>query len=228
MWGGLEDDFHHFVVTLRHDGTSCRAARARGPLAVGDVPRRGRTAAASRACRSRIGSPRSRAVTDPRHELHAPVRPRRAVRSRTRRGARPLPSTTSRSLRPPTDVTRRASGATVSSPSSGTLAVDSTGTGSSSTRRRSTEAPWRGGFMHWADATLRPRTAEAAIVLGARATSAWGAAWTSGAGGEIAAGVAGVRGVWGGKFGVLQFFVARTRRGVCQGYANGNCLWRAA
>ena len=36
---------------------------------------------------------------------------------------------------------------------------------SSTRRRRSTTAPWRGGFIRWADATLPVDEAEAAIVL---------------------------------------------------------------
>ena len=55
----LEDDFHHFVVTLRHDGEQRRVVRERvAPVAVVDVSRRGRCR-----CAQLAGMPLSRRFT---------------------------------------------------------------------------------------------------------------------------------------------------------------------
>ena len=81
VWGGLEDDFHHFEVTIRHDGatvTDLDMEAWRWPWATCPTP--------AGPLRSLIGmelSERCTAVAevmDPPHVLHAPVRPRRPVR----------------------------------------------------------------------------------------------------------------------------------------------------
>ena len=106
---------------------------------------------------------RGRPLDRPEAELHAPVRHRVPRDHARRRGVATRASTTSRS-RAATRDRRDAtcgSGSTASSRSRGR----STGTASSIPQPPFDAAPWRGGFMRWADATLPEDDAECAIAL---------------------------------------------------------------
>jgi len=159
----LEDDFHHFVVTLRHHGehvVSCEATSHRwpwstcpdaaGPLrALAGMPLAERFTAAAR-------------WTDPKqnctHQFdtacHAITH---AASGRDRRQY-------------DVEVPRRdfATGATrvrLWVDRALSLAWDLTWQGIVDPDPPFDEAPWRGGFMRWADATLPADDAERAIVL---------------------------------------------------------------
>ena len=98
------------------------------------------------------------------HELHAPVRPRRALRLARVRGTRrrrqydvELPPPLDRTVTTPALAASSATGVAARASTARTVRCVSP--------PPFTEAPWRGGFMKWADATFPPEEAEAAIVL---------------------------------------------------------------
>jgi hypothetical protein len=158
----LEDDFHHFVVTLRHDGkrvVEVECASKRWPWAT--------CPGAAESLRALAGMPLSRRFTaagqwtDPKqnctHQFDAACF---AITHAARGGARrqydvevPL---------------RDASGAThVRLWMDGVfrLGWDLTWQGIVDPGPPFDAAPWKGGFMRWADATLEPDDAECAIAL---------------------------------------------------------------
>lgn len=164
-WGGLEDDFHHFEVTLQHDGArvthvamdarrwpwrTCPDAGARLHELEGMALSDRCTAAAA------VSDPRwacthqfdlaglcvahaARGITSRQYDVEVPP----PVDGRiTPRVSRDDDLVLEWELGPRGDR-----GQTILSPAA------------------FAEAPWRGGFMRWADATLRPDEAETAIVL---------------------------------------------------------------
>jgi len=159
----LEDDFHHFVVTLEHDEavvTACRAEAHRWPWST--CPDAGAVLA------ELVGMPLAprftavASVTDPRrnctHQLDAAtlaITHATSGRSRRQYDAEiPVPDAEGRACH--------------------RLWVDGTldlawtlraGDGPVDLRAPFSAAPWKGGFMRWADATLEPDAAERAIVL---------------------------------------------------------------
>ena len=170
--------------------TSCHAAprrRARSSrssaesraLAVVDVSRRGGPAARARGHAAVPPVHRRRAAGPTRSRTARTSSTPRATRSRTRPGAATERVYDLEVPRrdPTTGATRRAaSGSTASSRSRGTLTWD----GIVDPAPPFDAAPWKGGFMRWADATLPEATTPSARSrCAARATSAWAAAWTS-------------------------------------------------
>ncbi len=165
VWGGLEDDFHHFEVTLHHDGervTAIEMHAVRWPWATCPDAGQGLQALVGMELSDR--STAVAAVTDPRmnctHQFDlAGLCVAHATRAAgTRQYDVELP--------PPADgtvTTRlwRDGELTLE----WELAVGSTRTRDLVSPPPFTEAPWRGGFMKWADANLPPEAAEAAIVL---------------------------------------------------------------
>ncbi|MGZ4690182.1 MAG: DUF2889 domain-containing protein [Acidimicrobiia bacterium] len=165
VWGGLEDDFHHFEVTLHHDGghvTALEMEALRWPWATCPDAGRSLQALVGMALSDRCTAVAS--VTDPRmnctHQFDlAGLCVSHAVRgTESRQYDIELP--------PPHDGT-----VTTRLWRDGELTLEwQLAVGSTRTRELVspppfTEAPWRGGFMKWADATLPPEEAEAAIVL---------------------------------------------------------------
>jgi hypothetical protein len=164
VWGGLEDDFHHFEVTLTHDATTVTGVSMeayRWPWAT--CPDAGRNLA------DLVGmalSPRCTAVaevSDPHwHCTHqfdlAGLCVAHAARERERREYEVALDPDGDGLRPRLwrdgelvlewRLTGAAPGRTIVDPQPPFDA-----------------APWRGGFIRWADATLPLDDAEAAIVL---------------------------------------------------------------
>lgn len=165
VWGGLEDDFHHFEVTLHHDGrvvtglemeafrwpwdTCPDAGASLQPLVGMDLADRC-TAVAS--------------VQDPRlcctHQFDlAGLCVSHAARGTKQRQY-------DIELPPPVDFV-----ATPRLWQDGDLVLEfQLAVGRSRSRdligpERFVDAPWRGGFMKWADANLDPDDAETAIVL---------------------------------------------------------------
>ena len=165
VWGGLEDDFHHFEVTLHHDGrhvTGLEMESVRWPWAT--CPDAGRNLQALVGMELSDRCTAVAAVTDPRrnctHQFDlAGLCVSHAVRgAETRQYDIELP--------PPHDHTViarlwRDGEATLE----WQLAVGTARTRELVSPPPFTEAPWRGGFMKWADANLPPEEAEAAIVL---------------------------------------------------------------
>ncbi len=165
VWGGLEDDFHHFEVTLRHDSatvTHLEMHPVRWPWLT--CPDAG---VALRALEGMALSERctaAAAVADPRqnctHQFDlAGLCVAHAARGISRRQYDvEVPPPVEGVLRP---SLRR----------DGDLLLEwELRVGRSRTRElvapaRFTAAPWKGGFMKWADANLAPDDAEAAIVL---------------------------------------------------------------
>lgn len=165
VWGGLEDDFHHFEVTLRHDETSVTGIEmhaVRWPWATCPDAGDNLQALVGMELSSRCTAVAS--VTDPRwnctHQFDlAGLCVSHATRSATARQY-------DVELPPPHDgrvITRlwRDGELTLE----WELEVGSTRTRDLVSPPPFTEAPWRGGFMKWADATFPPEEAEAAIVL---------------------------------------------------------------
>lgn len=165
VWGGLEDDFHHFEVTLRHDGTHVTALEmhaVRWPWATCPDAGQGLQALVGMELSDR--STAVAAVTDPRWNCTHQFDLAGLCVAQATRG------TPSRQydveLPPPVDgkVTTRLW-------RDGELTLEwQLDVGATRTRELVspapfTEAPWRGGFMKWADANLPPEEAEAAIVL---------------------------------------------------------------
>lgn len=159
----LEDDFHHFVVTLEHDGsvvTACHAHAHRWPWST--CPEAGAVLG------ELVGMPLAprftavASVTDPRrnctHQLDAAtlaITHAASGRSRRQYDAEiPVRGSEGRARH--------------------RLWVDGTpdlawdlraGVGPLDLPPPFSAAPWKGGFMRWADATLEPDAAERAIVL---------------------------------------------------------------
>lgn len=170
VWGGLEDDFHHFEVTLTHDGdtvvgaslesrrwpwATCPDAGANLERLVGMTLSDRCTAVA--------------AVTDPRQQCThqfdlAGLCVSHAARGTDRRQY-------DVALFPEGDVIRPRLWR------DGELVHEWTLTTADGNRPKGapnwvlsdpapfTDAPWRGGFIRWADATFAPLDAEAAIIL---------------------------------------------------------------
>jgi hypothetical protein len=165
VWGGLEDDFHHFEVTLRHDDahvTGLDMHAVRWPWATcpdAAIPLQALVGMKlSNRCTAVAG------VTDPRmnctHQFDlAGLCVTHAVRAaETRQYDIELP--------PPVDWTVRPKLWRDGEPTlEWELAVGRTRTRSLVGPPEFVAAPWRGGFMKWADRTFPPEEAEAAIVL---------------------------------------------------------------
>jgi hypothetical protein len=169
----LEDDFHHFRVTLRHDGdrvTAIAAESIRYPWVT--CP----DAAAN--LDALVGLPLSHRFTaagahaDPRrnctHQFDAAAL---AVTHAARGAARRVYDA---------EVPRRVDWYThvrlwVDGEARLSWQVDRAGL--VDPEPPFDAAPWEGGFMAWADATLDPETAEAAIVLRRAATIGMGRGW---------------------------------------------------
>jgi hypothetical protein len=165
VWGGLEDDFHHFQVTLRHDGTHVTGISMhaeRWPWATCPDARRNLQALIGMELSDRCTA--VAAVTDPKmnctHQFDlAGLCVTHAVRSAdVRQYDVELPPAVDGELVPrlwidgvPDLELHLAVGA----------ARDRTLLGP----EHLTDAPWRGGFMKWAEANLPAEEAEAAIVL---------------------------------------------------------------
>jgi len=165
VWGGLEDDFHHFEVTLRHDGTivtACTLEALRWPWTT--CPDAG--ANLDRLAGMKL-SERCTAVaehTDPKwqctHQFDlAGLCVSHAARGTARRQYDVALDRTAAGLAPTLwrdgELVHRWR---VESPNGGPyrVLVDPP---------PFTDAPWKGGFIRWADATFPPLDAEAAIVL---------------------------------------------------------------
>jgi hypothetical protein len=159
----LEDDFHHFVVTLHHDGervVSCDAASHRWPWST--------CPDAAGPLRALAGMPLSRrftaagAWTDPKrnctHQFDAACHAvTHAAWGRDRR-----------QYDVEVPMRDRATGATrvrLWVDGDLRLAWDLTWDGIVDPAPPFDTAPWRGGFMRWADAALAEDDAECAIVL---------------------------------------------------------------
>ena len=175
----LEDDFHHFVVTLLHDGEHVLVVRELvAPLAVGDVPRRGRAPPQADGHAARPPIHRGRRCGPTRSRTARTSSTPRATRSRTPRAGRDAarlrhrdPAPRPREAATPTC----ACGSTAGSRSPGR----STGPASSTLRLRSTRR--RGAAASCGGPTRRfpPTTPNARSRSGERATSGWDGAWTS-------------------------------------------------
>jgi hypothetical protein len=165
VWGGLEDDFHHFEVTLHHDSrvvTGIEMRAVRWPWTT--CPDAGRALEALVGMELSDRSTAVAAVTDPRmnctHQFDlAGLCVAHATReAKTRQYDVELP--------PPVDrlVTTRLwrDGELLHE---WQLAVGEARTRELVSPPPFTDAPWRGGFMKWADANLPPEEAESAIVL---------------------------------------------------------------
>ena len=165
VWGGLEDDFHHFEVTLHHDGahvTALEMQAVRWPWATCPDAGQGLQALVGMELSDRSTAVAS--VTDPRmnctHQFDlAGLCVAHATRGH-RRG-----STTSSSRRRSTEAVTTRLWRDGELTLEWQLDVGSTRTRELVSPPPFTEAPWRGGFMKWADANLPPEEAEAAIVL---------------------------------------------------------------
>jgi hypothetical protein len=165
VWGGLEDDFHHFEVTLTHDDTHVTGIAmhaVRWPWST--CPAAGEQLQALVGMELSDRSTAVAAVTDPRmnctHQFDlAGLCVSHAVRdAETRQYDVELPPPVGNVVTPRLwrdgELTLEWQ-----------LAVDATRTRELVSPLPFTDAPWRGGFMKWADANLPPEEAEAAIVL---------------------------------------------------------------
>jgi hypothetical protein len=162
--GGLEDDFHHFEVTLRHDGdrvTGVEARSRRWPWST--CPD---AAAHLRPIEGMPLSPRCTAiaeVADPRSNCTHQFDLAGLCVSHATRGLQ----------RRQYDVELPPVVDGVTEPRlwrDGELLLQWTLSSRGGRLRLAdcppySDAPWRGGFFRWADRTLDPETAEAAIVL---------------------------------------------------------------
>jgi hypothetical protein len=164
--GGLEDDFHHFTVTLRHDGERVTAAEGgtrRSPWTTCADAR-----APLRAIEGMALSPRCLSVgehTDPRANCtHMFDLAGLAVAHAARGGA--VGAARQYDVQIPYAAQIQGGEQTVRCWRDGQLALSWVLDG-----RRCVSPPpfsetqWRGGFLRWADATLPVEDAEAAIVL---------------------------------------------------------------
>lgn len=165
VWGGLEDDFHHFEVNLQHDTERVRAISmlaVRWPWTTCPDAGAGLQALVGMAL-----DPRCTAVArvaDPRWNCtHQFDLAGLCVAHAARRLARRQYDV---ELSPVTDgiqVARMWRDGTLAY--EWTLEVLATGERRLLTPEAFTTAPWRGGFIRWADETLPSEEAEAAIVL---------------------------------------------------------------
>jgi hypothetical protein len=165
VWGGLEDDFHHFEVTLHHDGTHVTGLEmhaARWPWST--CPDAGRPLQALVGMELSDRCVAVAEVTDPRmnctHQFDlAGLCVTHAARGTDQRQYDvELPAPHEWTVTPRLWIDGELN-------LEWTLAVGKTRTRSLIAPEPFTEAPWRGGFMKWADATFPPEEAEAAIVL---------------------------------------------------------------
>ena len=165
VWGGLEDDFHHFEVTLRHDdanvtGISMHAAR--WPWAT--CPDAGRNLQPLVGMELSDRCTAVAAVTNPKwnctHQFDlAGLCVTHATRSvRTRQYDVEIPAPLDGELVPRLWVNGELT-------LEFHLAVGTERTRDLVSPEPFTDAPWRGGFMKWAEANLAAEEAEAAIVL---------------------------------------------------------------
>jgi Protein of unknown function (DUF2889) len=162
--GGLEDDFHHFEVTLRHDGTRVTGVEARSrrwpwstcpDAAVNLQPVEGMPLSTRCTAIAEVAKPRMNCT----HQFDlAGLCVSHAARGDERRQY-------DAEVPPVVDG--------ITEPRlwrDGELVLAWTLSWRDGQRRLVAsppydEAPWRGGFFRWADDTLEPETAEAAIVL---------------------------------------------------------------
>jgi hypothetical protein len=165
VWGGLEDDFHQFEVTLRHDGarvTGIHMEARRWPWTT--CPDAGANLRALEGMDLSDRCTAVAAVTDPKrnctHQFdlagHCVAHAVRAAAERQYDVEVPPTvegHTTARLWRDGELVLEWRLGPVAP----GYVALVAP--------EPYTDAPWRGGFMRWADATLPPEAAEAAIVL---------------------------------------------------------------
>lgn len=165
-WGGLEDDFHRFEVTLRHDGTRVREVTVRSrrwpwstcPDAAGVLE-------------ALVGMPLADRCTAPAAVLD----PHRACTHQFDLAGLAVAAAARGHPRRQYDV--EVTGPDPAGVTTATLARDGlvrqrwriAAPGGGPRRLVEpapfTEAPWRGGFIAWADRTLPPAEAEEAIVL---------------------------------------------------------------
>jgi hypothetical protein len=162
VWGGLEDDFHHFEVTLVHDGsvvTGISMDARRWPWAT--CPDAGKNLAELVGMELSERSTAVAEVSDPHwHCTHqfdlAGLCVAHAARGTDRREYEVA-------LDPEGDRIRPRLWRDGELVHEWTLAFDVPGL--IDPPPPFADAPWRGGFIRWADATLPPLDAEAAIVL---------------------------------------------------------------
>jgi hypothetical protein len=165
VWGGLEDDFHHFEVTLHHDGrrvTGCELEALRWPWTTCPDAGQNLTRLVGMVLSDRCTA--VAAHTDPRwqctHQFDlAGLCVALAARGDEQRqydvAIEPTPAGYAPTLWRDGELVHRWR---IESPDGGMyrLLVDPP---------PFTDAPWKGGFIKWADATFPPLEAEAAIVL---------------------------------------------------------------
>jgi Protein of unknown function (DUF2889) len=165
VWGGLEDDFHHFQVTLRHDGTHVTGITMhaeRWPWAT--CPEAGRNLEALVGMGLSDRCTAVAAVTDPKmnctHQFDlAGLCVTHAARDiEVRQYDVELPPPAGGELVPRLWVDGELA-------LEFHLAADVARTRSLLGPPQFVDAPWRGGFMKWAEANLPAEEAEAAIVL---------------------------------------------------------------
>jgi hypothetical protein len=162
VWGGLEDDFHHFEVTLAHDGTSVTGVTMearRWPWST--CPDAGANLAELVGMDLSDHCTAVAAVSDPHfqctHQFDlAGLCVSHAARGTDRREYEAALDPEGARMRP--RLWR--DGELIHE---WTLAFDEPGL--IDPPPEFADAPWRGGFIRWADTTLPPLDAEAAIVL---------------------------------------------------------------
>ena len=159
----LEDDFHHFRVTLRHDGNvveSVEAESIRWPWSTcpGAAVRCARRRAAQHPVDAR--GP----LDEPGVQLHAPVRRRRA-RDHPRRTGRKRASVRRRGGCGSCARRSRRSQPVVGGRPPHAPVAHAAGAEPIDLPPELAGAPWRGGFLRWADEHLEPDFAEQACVL---------------------------------------------------------------
>jgi hypothetical protein len=165
-WGGLEDDFHRFEVTVRHDGrvvTGVEVTSRRWPWST--------CPDAARVLDELVGMPLADRCTAVADHLD----PRRACTHQFDLAGLAVAAAARRTRRREYDVEVHPTGP--DGVAAAVLTRDGTvrhrwriGAPGGGPRRLLdpapfTQAPWRGGFIAWADATLPPEDAEEAIVL---------------------------------------------------------------
>jgi len=162
--GGLEDDFHHFEVTLQHAGgdvTSVEARSVRWPWTT--------CPDAAGPLRALVGMPLSNRClavgdhADPHANCtHMFDLAGLAVAHAARGG--PIGATRQYDVEIPF-AAQRGGEVEVRLWRDGDLVLTWTLVGRCVAPAPYSEAPWRGGFLRWADQSLEPDAAEAAIVL---------------------------------------------------------------
>jgi hypothetical protein len=158
----LEDDFHHFVVELRHEGgtiTGVDCTSQRWPWATCPSAAEPLRALAGMALAARFTD--AARWTDPRHNCTHQFDAACHAITHAYWGRERRQYDVEVPLRTPEGGTR------VRLWVDGTLRLtwDLTWTGIVDPRPPFDAAPWSGGFMRWADATLEPDDAEPAITL---------------------------------------------------------------